>query len=88
MHKNALLLWTLFLITGCERGINFDPQFKVGDFSTESIVGRDGVRVYSYEPAFNDYACMHKDKVAELAEILTRARIPQRKIMAKYPDFL
>jgi len=67
----------LFLLASCQQGIKFHPDFYIGDYQNERIVNENNIEVFSYEESFNDFACMHKTKVKELAEILKRARIPK-----------
>ena len=60
------------------QGIKWNPDFHKADATSQSLVPEAGEPVYCYEEKFNEYACLHKDKIMELANILTRARLPKQ----------
>lgn len=75
-----IFLFLLVVVLSCgQQGIQFDPQFYKGDYLSESVVNRHGVHIYANDPEFNNLACMSKEKVIELMQILYKARIPKKK---------
>ncbi len=78
--KNTILLIALIAaIPACSKKSindieNFDPQFHIGDYEKAAIKNRAGVEVSCNEKKFNEFACMHTDKVKELNVILSRYR--------------
>ena len=85
--KNRLLhhwlcIFSLFFVAGassCSRGITFNPDFHVGDSELLAIVPEEGHPVMCEEQRFNNFSCMHKEKVKELRAILSRARLPREQ---------
>lgn len=78
LHTIFLLIWVAILVgiaVGCRTGIRFDPDFYVGDMESGGIVSERGDIVLSSDPAFNEYACLHREKVKELKRILMGKRI-------------
>jgi hypothetical protein len=74
-----LVILTIFFVNSCgTTGILFDPDFFVFDTDKQGITNEDGFTVYYSDEQITDYACLHKDKIKELAEILKRARIPKQ----------
>jgi hypothetical protein len=60
-------------------GVKFDPNYHVGDSANGQIVPREPFPIIScYDERFDEYACMHKDKVKELKELLAKAKLPRR----------
>jgi len=76
--KKGPVLLMMLLVTSCQTGISWRPDFFVGDYETETIVNEDGITVYSNEILFNEYGCLHKDQIKELREILRKAKIPKK----------
>ena len=70
--KDVATLFLLINLASCGKGAKFDPYFYVGDHQTGAIVNRDGKRVESFDPKFDEFACLHKDKIKELKEILIK----------------
>jgi hypothetical protein len=68
----------IFSVSSCG-GIDFDPDFHVGDYINGQIVGENKT-VSAFDPAFNSYGCMHETKIIELKAILERAKLPTNKI--------
>jgi hypothetical protein len=76
--KVKLLLIALTLTSCRSKGIKFDPIWHVGDHMSGQIVPREPYPIVScFEPSFDQYACMHQDKVKELLTILHKARLPE-----------
>lgn len=69
-------------LSGCGGGgtpISFNPDFHRGvhDAQPDPVIQGEGNRIVSTrQPAFDEYACMHKTKVVQLLDILSRAQIP------------
>lgn len=75
--KNKFLL-LFILLAGCRTGrVSFNPDFYVGDHATGSIVSERGDTVSADDPAFDEFACMHKTKIKELSTLLIRLKIPR-----------
>lgn len=77
--KHLLVILVLLLaFDGCSKKSiqdieRFDPDFHIGDFQNVGITnGKEEISCKQVE--FNDYACMHIDKVKELSTILSRYR--------------
>lgn len=76
-----ILLTTLIISSASKCGytpVEFDPQFHKAKYqgSDSYLENRDNFKVYCSEPAFDDFACLTKEKIKELAEILDKAEIP------------
>lgn len=81
-----MLLVTLMMFLGgassCgTRGITWDPNFYKTNSVKEAIIDRNNIHVYCNEPKFDDYACLSKEKIKELKEILIKARIPKEELV-------
>lgn len=81
MRSSAVLFMAIVLLSLIACGKQsiqdiekFDPQFHVGDYLNEQIINRTGGTVSIKDPKFNDFACLHVDKVKELNIILNRYR--------------
>lgn len=79
MPKFQLVILTTFFVTSCQTGVKFNPDFHKATSAEQAIVDERGNRIYSDEEAFDSFACMHKVKIKELAEILKKAKIPKSK---------
>ena len=78
VRKVGLLILTIFFVSSCgTEGINFDPKWYVPSVDAQYIINREGQAVYFSDRDIEQYACLSKDKIKELAEILSRARIPK-----------
>lgn len=77
--KILLVSLTIFFASSCQTGIKFNPDFHKATSAEQAIVDERGNRIYSDEPEFDNFACMHKEKIKELAEILKKARIPKEE---------
>ena len=84
------MIFILLFFASCSQGINFDPQWHMGDSRYAQIVPREPLDIVScYDPEFDRYACMHEDKVKELRELLIRARLPADQeaiLLGKLPE--
>ena len=84
----TLMLILTVMVISCQTGIKFDPQWHNADHLRQSIVyshnGNEN-QVFTDEPEFDQYACMHINKIQELAEILKRAKIPKEEIEPLLP---
>lgn len=67
----------LSISCGAPEKINFDPEFKIGDYQNNQIISRHGEVISCTEPKFNEYGCMSAEKIKELADILKSATIPR-----------
>lgn len=56
--------------------VEFTPDFYTADYLNELIINEDGETVQCSEQRFNDYICTHFEKITELADILSVARVP------------
>lgn len=83
MLKVLLVILTLSLLIGCNDDdwakIDYDPNFYRPDIEQQHLIDRNGVTVNFDQPAMNNFACLTKGKIKELAEILERARLPKKK---------
>lgn len=86
----AMAMAVIGLLSSCTQGINFDPQWHIGDSKYGQIVPREPLNIVScFDPEFDHYACMHEEKIKELREILIRARLPVEQealLLSKLPD--
>ena len=76
IHPSTLLILMIFL--GSCSGINFDPDFALPNLKSEALIHEDGKKIPFQSREMLDYACMHKDKVRELAELLEGANLKDR----------
>ena len=68
----------IFFASSCgSEKIKFDPRWHRPDIVAMVLIDRDGNRIEMGSERMLNFACMHQDKIAELAEILTRARLPK-----------
>ena len=76
----TLMSFILVTYSGCvSPGIKFDPNFYVGDAENGQIVPREPFEVVScFDVVFEEYACMHKDKIKELKTILKKGTLRRR----------
>lgn len=86
----CFIIASIILLSSCSQGINFDPQWHIGDSKYAQIVPREPLNIVSCsDPEFDHYACMHEDKVKELRELLIRARLPSDQealLLSKLPE--
>ncbi len=68
------------LISACRKPVYFNPDFYVADFRVGGIVSERGETILSNEPAFNEYACMHINKVKELRRLLYNVKLTPNQI--------
>ena len=71
--KTLLLGSTMFFLVSC--GATFNPDWHVGDYLGEQLVSATGHTVPADTPEFNDYACMHTNKVIQLKNLFKRYNI-------------
>ena len=84
IHPSTLAI--LMICLGSCSGISFDPDFALPNLRSEVLRHEDGRRIPFQSREMLDYACMHKDKVRELAELLEGAQLKDRssEIMSIY----
>jgi hypothetical protein len=82
MMKILLLLPLFFL--SCRGGVSFNPDFYVGDHTSQTIVSERGEGIPTADPRFDEYACMHKEKIKELKALLIRLKVPPSKVQKEY----
>jgi len=68
----------LLLSASCDRQIEFDARWMVGDYQEEQIIDEYGFVISCTEPDFDQYACLHENDLNELIDILSRARLPKK----------
>jgi hypothetical protein len=73
-----ILLVFMMGASSCTTGITFNPDWHVGDSHQMAIVPEEGPVVMCEAERFNNFACMHREKVKELKIILQNARIPKK----------
>ncbi len=61
----------------CGSSLKFDPNFYKGDHKNMLIKDRHGIEILCEEEKFSEFACMHKDKIKELAKLLRKVRMPK-----------
>lgn len=84
LRNTIVIIFLFWLVSSCgHRGIDFNPDFYVGDYENVSVVNASGIIIYANSPEFNGMACMTEDKVVELMKILRRARIPNKRKLLK-----
>jgi hypothetical protein len=66
------VLWFSLLLSSCGRGVKFHPDWYVGDHENEYIINEEGKTIMPHQREFNDFACMHKEKVKELKKLLIK----------------
>lgn len=78
VNRNFLLciLWVLILDFGCSKGQLFDPDFRVADHTLPGIVSENGEVIPANDIRFDNFACMSKEKIKELKQILMRTKSP------------
>lgn len=80
MPKTHVVLMTFSLIvSSCVRGqpISWDPHFYFHNYQKQTITDKFDEQIKCSDPRFNDYLSMSMEKVLELNDILTRARLPK-----------
>lgn len=75
----------ILLGSSCDRGIKWNPDFYIGDHKQEAIVNEENKIIFANEPEFSKVACLTEEKIMELAEILRKARIPDKYIREYFP---
>jgi hypothetical protein len=77
LRNSIILLLLIVVAASCSHeGIDWNPDFYVGDSHNQQIINEEGITIMCDQPEFNKYACLSEDKVKELIEILTNAEIP------------
>ena len=57
-------------------GIKFEPLFHAGDSAHSQIVPKEPYPIVACnDPKFDEFFCMHIDKVKELKELLMRSKL-------------
>jgi hypothetical protein len=84
--RNALKCLTIcFVFSSCAEleKIKYDPKFYAANSKHQHIANRDGHKIKASSSRFDEFACLHKNKIKELVAILKAARIPKkyRKIL-------
>ena len=74
IQRILLLILTSFLIS-CATGEGIRLDLYKADSDYLGIVNEQGRVVRCYEPAFNEYACMHKEKVKDLSDYVRKRRM-------------
>lgn len=62
------------LLNGCSKGILFDPDFHVADHTIPGIVSENNEVIPASDIRFDDFACMSKEKIKELKQILMKSK--------------
>lgn len=62
------------LLNGCSKGILFDPDFHVADHTIPGIVSENNEVIPANDIRFDDFACMSKEKIKELKQILMKSK--------------
>lgn len=70
----SILLVFLLAIAGC-KGVYFNPDFFVADHTSGGIVSERGEVILSSDERFDEFACMHIEKVKELKRLLMSKNI-------------
>jgi len=68
------LIWILSLTSCNEKGLTFDPKFRVPSVRLQGLVNRDGHVVKFNDVAVQGYGCMSKEKIAELKILLQNSK--------------
>lgn len=85
VFKYGLLL---YFCLACRKSVYFNPDFFVTDFRVGGIVSERGEVILSSEPAFNEYACMHINKVKELRRLLYSVKLTPNQIQKVNNQYL
>lgn len=65
----------IFSLTSCnEKGLTFDPHFFVPSVKHQALIDKAGAKIPFDSVAVQQYGCMHKNKIAELAILLQNAK--------------
>lgn len=64
--------------SSCSTRIKFDPDAYRANHYRQAIINEDEIVIYCEEEKFSEFACMHRDKWAELREILQQAPIDSK----------
>jgi hypothetical protein len=56
-------------------GLTFNPDAWRANHHLQALISEREDVIYSDEPEFSDFACMHKDKWLELYELLRRNKL-------------
>lgn len=72
MKKILVILYLLILSSCKDARRRFYPHFYVGDYENMQIINRDHEAVKCEEERFNEFGCMHVDKINELRRYLKR----------------
>lgn len=73
--KASLLAFIMIALISCKKGITFDPDFYVGHSEIQAIKSERGDIIFTSDTRFNDFACMHIEKIKELKKILMRQKL-------------
>lgn len=71
-------LLALTILIGSCSGLSFDPDYALPNLEHEVLVHEDASTVSFHSREMLEYACMHKDKVRELAELLVDAKLKKQ----------
>lgn len=80
MHVKLLKILMIFsLVSSCQQltDVNWDPDFYDTDHTSQRIENADGVVIYCEEPKFDEFSCLSKNKIKELAIVLDNAKVPK-----------
>jgi len=69
-----LCVGSLFSCANYDQIIEFDPNFYVPRSAERYIIDRHSNIVYFVDPKIDKFACLHKDKVIELRDLLRNSR--------------
>jgi len=72
--SNIVLIIIILSLIGC-KGVSFNPDFHVGDHLTQTIASERGDIIPTDSPRFDEFACMHIDKIKELKRLLLSRNI-------------
>lgn len=76
----ALLLSTTCFANSCTgSAIKFDPIFYTPQLAEQSFINRFGQSIPFSDEQIEKLACLGPEKLAELIEILQRARLPKKE---------
>lgn len=80
MDRLLLLSLIVLLVSSASckyENVEFDPNYMVGRHAYEYVIDRHGNKIYCTDPQFSEIACLTKDKIKELADILDNAVVPR-----------